>query len=208
MTTVTRSPSAPPSGSAHSDEPEGGAPPRPVLTPRNAATLVMVVILAWVVVVGYVVHSAIPGPVVSLPGPDRRVVRTFLPQGWAFFTRDAREDRTRVLVRSDGAWHPEGGPNGEPRYAFGLRRYARVQMGELNELVRLTDDDAWTECVGGWSTCLEERQEVVPVANPVAAPSLCGDVGAVTYEPVPWAWAASVMPEDMPARAVRWQVSC
>lgn len=208
MTTLTGSAPAPPSGSTRPEESEGGAPPSATLTRRKAVTLVAAVVVAWVVVAVYVVHAAIPGPVLSLPGPDRRVVRTYVPQGWAFFTRDAREDRTRVFTLSDGTWHLEGGPNGEPRYAFGLRRYARVQMGELNELVRLTDDDAWTECSGGWSDCLDESREVVRVTNPVAAPSLCGEVGAVTYEPVPWAWAASVGPEDMPARTVRWQVSC
>ena len=176
---------------------------------RKHALTVLAVGLLWCTLAMYVAHAMIPGPVVTLPGPDQRTVRTLFPEGWAFFTRDAREDRTALMREEEGRWtEVEIGPNGEPEYAFGLRRLPRVQLGELNEISRLVPDDAWEECAGGWATCSAADVDAVAVANPTVRPQLCGGLAVISYEPVPWAWAPDVDREEMPARVARVEVTC
>lgn len=183
--------------------------PAPARHTRRQANTVIVVAMFWFVVATYVLHSVVPGPVVVLPGPGQDAVKSVVPQGWAFFTKDPRDDRFSVLRESSDGWETVPvGPNGDPRYVFGLHRYPRVQSVELHLLAETVPAEAWVSCAGSWARCADALDASAPVRNAVAAPSLCGRLTIVRSEPTPWAWAHSVDPEQMPSTAARLDVSC
>lgn len=169
---------------------------------------VIFIIGAWVVVAAYASHALLPAPVIDLPGPGPREVGTLLPQGWAFFTKDVREDRLTVLHESGGSWKPvRWGPTSRPEYAFGAQRAARTRLGEITAVATRIPDGAWRECDRSWSACVEGARPV-SLTNDVARPSWCGRVALVSHEPVPWAWAAEVDEQAMPARGTTLDIAC
>jgi antimicrobial peptide system SdpA family protein len=170
--------------------------------------VVLLVCAAWLLLSGYVMHAAVARPVVDLPFQNRDVVRSFFPEGWAFFTRDPREPATRAYVRKDG-WRPAAaGANGEPRHLFGLRRTPRARIGELNDIMQHLPQGAWRDCAGGWQSCLESTPPSVTLVSHAAEPNLCGRVGLIRHRPVPWAWSTAVTPDRMPSQVIALDITC
>lgn len=122
------------------------------------------------------------------------------PEGWGFFTRDPREEDIFPYIRNEdtGAWVLSS------RWTFGFGRHGTVVSREAAMHAMKVEADA-TACRSDHSTCLngvlaKGTEEAIPPRN------LCGDIGLVWQEPVPWAWAESDV--VMPLRVVRFEVSC
>lgn len=135
------------------------------------------------------------------------------PQGWAFFTRDPREEMWLLYTSAtgEGDWiSAKAGPNARARFVFGLNREPRAQGVEVGLLLSEVSEEQYTDCEEQHDQeCLEKAiggSRTVGNDSPVA--TLCGHVGVVMREPVPWAWAGSQHPEETAARAVVLEVEC
>ncbi|MBF4629347.1 SdpA family antimicrobial peptide system protein [Curtobacterium flaccumfaciens] len=130
--------------------------------------------------------------------PVLQTVRTFVPQGWGFFTRDAREDTYTAYRKSPQGWtavSPISG--GSPRFAFGLNRGARLVDGDIARIAVAKPDsgsvkDAWTSCAPGTSidSCVIENKVEVngqQVLNPLISET-CGDILVAKVKPIPWSY--------------------
>lgn len=173
--------------------------------------LVVALGLFWLGVALSSLHAALPtNPVTSLFAEDRLAVRSVLPQGWAFFTRSPREERTLPFLRDEGGvWHEiHTATHAEPRHAFGLNRRSRAQGVEVGLLLGEVSAAQWHDCGGPVAGCLDEAEVVARLRNPSPAPSVCGDVALVRREPLPWAWSQDDTVENMPALVARLEVSC
>src|SRR5690606_6732348 len=72
---------------------------------RRLGLLALGLLLGWSTVTVYALHGALPYNPVKLPFQDRFNIRLFLPEGWAFFTRDPREDRMLPYLRgAEAGW--------------------------------------------------------------------------------------------------------
>lgn len=171
--------------------------------------LAVAVAAVWTVIGGSVVHAYLPPNAILLPyeGRLRQLLIAVAPQGWAFFTRNPREDRLLVFARTAVGWRSvHAGPHSEPRHVFGFDRSSRAQGVELGLLRVTIPTDRWSDCDESITTCVADLTPYV-VTNPSPHPTLCGDIALAYQEPVPWAWADQ--PDlEMPSRAVRLSVNC
>ncbi|TKK87197.1 SdpA family antimicrobial peptide system protein [Herbidospora galbida] len=168
--------------------------------------------LGWIVVIGYVVLGQLPSPALELPG--QRVVarhsQAIAPQGWAFFTKSARDPVEAAWQRdSGGTWRPASSGPHAGHNLFGLDRASRAQAADLGVLVAAVHAARWAVCDDGLvDACLARAGAAYPVTNPAPAPLLCGEIGITRREPVPWAWADAADRTRMPVTAVRLEVAC
>jgi antimicrobial peptide system SdpA family protein len=134
----------------------------------------------------------------------------FLPEGWAFFTRNPREDRYIVYrLATGGSWIDTNlGPHNRPRNAFGLNRKSRAQGVEIGLLLVSIHDDEWLACRKSPAICLATTPVSKDFKDISPIPTLCGEIGVVMQPPVPWAWSSLPRPVTMPSKVVRVRVHC
>lgn len=175
-------------------------------------------LLLWLPVVGWLVST---NSVLSLPhsvwrsATDPLVVedmRRVLPQGWAFFTRDPQEPQTHVYVHGGDDWEaiPHPAPNAV-RSLFGINRSARFYDHEVGMVMAAVPLDEWVDCGSGDHVqCLRSLTPVpdLVVDNSFDPPQLCGTLGLVQQEPIPWAWREDAESVQMPLAAAVVEVSC
>jgi len=155
----------------------------------------------------HVLHAALPAAPFQLPGSPGRVVKGFVPEGWAFFTKSPRSTSIVAYQREAGGWRDvTSGPDDRPGYAMGLDRMGRAQGTELAMLTTRLSQDRWRACERSPLMCLDEQPAALTIPNKSNHRTVCGDVGLVIQEVLPWAWRDS--PATMPSKVVRARVTC
>ena len=177
---------------------------------RAVGAFVLALALAWFTLLAYVVHAAVPPNPIRLPLEKRMYTRYWAPQGWAFFTRDPREEDILLFVRGrDGAWiSAHKGPHASPSNYFGLSRASRARGIEVGQILRRVPKAGWQPCKERAEVCLERTPNAGTVRNISPNPTLCGEVGLALQKPVPWAWSSSAYKIVMPSRVSRLGVLC
>ena len=169
---------------------------------------VAAVVACALVVVAYVLYAALPATPFAPPGPDPKTVRSLVPQGWAFFTKSPRSTSAVVYrYEPDGSWRGiTAGPLAHPREVMGLDRMARSQGTEVAMLLSRVPQQAWRDCDRAPTGCLSEVTAIGTVPNRSNHHSVCGEVGVVMQEVLPWAWREA--PTVMPSKVLRVRVTC
>lgn len=147
--------------------------------------------------------------ILPLSGTLQPVFRTFLTQGWAFFTRSPREQDLFIFGQDDASnWRSiSHGPPSRIRNVFGLRRLPRAESVEIGLLSHSIPGSAWAECLDSVTLCLESLDSM-SIENKSHRPIICGEVGLVLAEPIPWAWRHLSERFEMPAAAVKLDIIC
>ncbi|WP_406074384.1 SdpA family antimicrobial peptide system protein [Micromonospora sp. NBC_01638] len=160
------------------------------------------------VVVAYVLYAALPATPFTLPGPDPITVRILAPQGWAFFTKSPRDPTPIVYqLEADGGWRDiASGPRARPRNLMGLDRMSRAQGTELALMLGPLPKEAWQACDRTPTNCLSEATTRITLPNRSNHHSVCGEVGVVVQEVLPWAWRDA--PTVMASKVLRVRVQC
>jgi antimicrobial peptide system SdpA family protein len=127
-----------------------------------------------------------------------QTMRQLFPQGWSFFTRDAREETYSAYTQVDGVWtlvSPISGSS--PRFGFGVNRGARLVDGDIARIAVATPssgslDDAWTACDPGETVgdCVRRndvQSDATQTLNPLIQDT-CGEVLIAKVEPIPWSY--------------------
>jgi antimicrobial peptide system SdpA family protein len=171
---------------------------------RQVAAAAMV--SAFLVVL--VVHAALPAsPFELLPPGAKKAVIAMAPEGWSFFTKSPRDPSPVLYWRApNGGWHSGAlRPLARPGRLFGLDRAGRAQNTEIALLMDAVPPGAWRTCEQGPAVCLADAPSAAVVANG-SHRTVCGDVGIVVQEVLPWAWRDA--PTVMPSKVVRVWVAC
>ena len=174
---------------------------------------VATITVAWVIVCLYVAQSFLPHNVISLPGQgDTKKVATVLaPQGWAFFTKSAKDPQYAPYRMTDGHWRSAAlTPHSRPSNLFGLDRASRSQGIEVALLLH-QQNVRWTSCqeITSVTGCLHHAaSRAMAMTNPSPAPTLCGRSAVVEMRPVPWAWRHLSSERHTPERVAVWDVKC
>lgn len=188
-------------------------PPPPVRVPR-LIVLACVAILALIGV--YDIRAHTPANILDLPAVDsaRPALNATLPQGWAFFTRSPREENLRAYpLTAQGRGEHVQTAYSEPGNAFGLDRAVRSQGTELGLIQAAVPVDAWVECEGARTECLEQAasargSELPSVDNPVFRTTVCGPVILSMERAGVWAYKDLVEDSVRVARYAVVEVSC
>lgn len=182
--------------------------PKGKMTPDLRAALAAVAVgTVLAVLILYTAHASLPPSAVELPFAGKPIFRSVLPQGWGFFTRSPREAfPVAYRVGPSGQWE-EAALGARSNYLGGFGRRSRVQNIEMGLLLNASGAE-WQPCDGEVSACLHAIGAMAIVANPSPSPILCGDIGFVMREPIPWAWYRSAETVQMPTKTLRLNVTC
>ncbi len=164
----------------------------------------------WVSAITYVLHATFPFNAVKLPDENTISAKLWSPQGWKFFTRSPREDWLLPYRRTTRGWESASlGPNGRLDAYLGWSRAPRAQGIEMGLLLHNISNNMWDKCTGDAVECLRRSPIKTTLRNKTPEPTLCGMVGFVVQEQVPWAWAYSpARPAHMPSRVAKFEVKC
>lgn len=161
-------------------------------------TAVMLAVLA--------VYASLPVSAIQLPRGVTSTARLLMPQGWNFFTVSMRTVYPQAYKRSSGTWVPQGGSLAVPSDLFGLDRSTRALGSEIAVLLEYLPARDWRSCGGAPTSCLTGAPVAVHLVNPSPLDKLCGDVGFVRQQVLPWAWRGTGT--VMPSLVLRAELSC
>jgi antimicrobial peptide system SdpA family protein len=182
---------------------------------RRLGALALGVLAAAGLLASYAVHASMPTNPIRLPF-ERALAPIFValaPESWKFFTRDPQEARYWVYVRRAQRWESANlGPNGRASNWFGASRVGRAQGLELGIILEESGDPEtfWTTCDAAERSACLDRAETVPytLTSSSPAPTLCGEIGLVHQQFLPWAWAKHPERNRMPMRVLKVRVTC
>ncbi|GIH11519.1 hypothetical protein Rhe02_95860 [Rhizocola hellebori] len=160
------------------------------------------------VFMAYVLHAALPATPFGLPFEQKRIVQTVLPEGWAFFTISPRSPDVVVYgTGPDNAWHRlTVNAHSGSGALLGLNRRNRSQGTEVALVANQVPPEVWSACDRDPLDCLSTLTPQRTVANFATQQTLCGEVGMIMQEVLPWAWRD--LPTTMPSKVVRVVVTC
>ncbi|SDL85641.1 SdpA family antimicrobial peptide system protein [Sediminibacillus halophilus] len=162
------------------------------------------IILIWITIFFYSIHRMLPNSPLKLPFSEQIKIEQWLPQTWAFYSRDPRSDL--FLAYDENGELAANWPNSSIKNAFGINRHGRSQGIEIGLLRSNISDEDFVECDPGNKNCSDNLISH-SVKNPLEYPTICGQIDIVLQEPVPWAWSRK-QTIDMPSKIVRLDVSC
>jgi antimicrobial peptide system SdpA family protein len=185
--------------------------PRPgaihAITDRQLGRAVLGLAAVAVTVAGLAVYPALPPNAIQIPQGVTQAARLLVPEGWAFFTASPRTVYPQAYELSRrGTWRDQGGSLAVPSDLFGLDRSLRAEGTEIALLVQSVPARAWRDCGSVPARCLSAAPVAVRLVNTSTLDNLCGDVGFVRQQVLPWAWRDSGT--VMPSLVLRAEVSC
>lgn len=132
-----------------------------------------------------------------------------MPQGWAFFTRNPREENYFIYQKVEGKYQQVIQSNCSRSNLFGTARKSRVQSVELGDILAKVDGHEWLSCPEGigQSRAVDTLTEVL-VLNRVETPTICGLYYIEKKEPVPWAWGKYYKEIAMPSSVIKIHTIC
>jgi antimicrobial peptide system SdpA family protein len=152
--------------------------------------------------------ASVPEAAVRLPIKATISTLSFLPQGWAFFTRNPREPVLEAWIVEDGRWRMLPLNVSGAEEIFGFRRTLRLRALELGTLAATLQPKDWQRCSGSIGDCVDagSLSTATRVVNRSTARQLCGHLVLAVREPQPWAWRWRTIP--MPTRVTRIHAEC
>jgi antimicrobial peptide system SdpA family protein len=142
----------------------------------------------WLVFITFVMIVALPYNPLSIRPSEERLVRSFVPEGWGFFTRNPREKDLQLYFKRDGYWvKNKSWPISSISNLGGMDRYPRAQSVELAMILKMVPDSSWRYCQQSFIQCLNGIKPLI-IKNPSPNPTLKGSICITSQSPVPWAW--------------------
>jgi antimicrobial peptide system SdpA family protein len=158
----------------------------------------------------YVVHGSLPTNPLSLPLERSSTLRAFVPEGWGFFTASPRDTTPLPLRRGpSGVWTSvAAGALAVPADAFGADRVRRAQGTEIALVLHDVPKGSWSTCREAPAACLERLPVFGTRSDVSPGKTICGDIGFVRQEVLPWAWRSAAGQTVMPSQVLRLRVAC
>ncbi len=133
------------------------------------------------------------------------------PQGWAFFTRDAREEQIYIYKISNDKLIKINQRHSNLENFLGLSREVSKLAIELENITgKFIKNDIATKTTWNYDENIygEIPHKYFVVDNPIKKPIICGKYLVVYQENVPWAWSTSRKKIKMPAKVIKLNVKC
>lgn len=133
---------------------------------------------------------------------------TFIPQGWAFFTRDPREAQILIYKIEKGKIEPIEQKHSSIYNLIGINRKASKILSELQMLIYKIDKKNFVNLKWNYQTCTYDYKTINPIIlkNEFLKPILKGEYLIVFQKPVPWAWSKSIDNIKMDAKGIKIKV--
>jgi len=182
-----------------------------LLAPRDTTTRQRVGVVAALMAVTavLVLNAELPSHPTGVSELHRNQARMIIPEGWSFFTLNPRQPFPKPMRLRKNKWESAAaGPNADLADAFGANRIRRAQGTEIALILMAVPPNGWTVCDRDPTNCLSAAQTTYPALDAASRPSLCGPIGLVMQQPLPWAWRKAERQTIMPSKVVRLDVRC
>jgi len=177
------------------------------LTDRQLGRVTVALGVVAAVLAALAVYASLPASAIQLPRGVTSTAGLLMPQGWNFFTAPMRAVYPQAYERSSGGtWVYQGGSLAVPSDLFGLDRSRRALGAEIALLIEYLPARDWRSCGGAPTSCLADAPIAVRLVNTSTLDNLCGDVGFVQQQVLPWAWRGTGT--VMPSLVLRAEVAC
>ena len=163
----------------------------------------------WVVVIYGILVASLPFNPLSVPRILTINLQTICPQGWAFFTRNPREEQTYLyrIIEDQPVLQPVH--NSRASNLFGAERRARLESMEIAMLAESVKADKWFNCEDGIGQLDSLNQlSTVKIRNNFSHPKICGAILLEKKEQVPWAWSKEISAGEVPSKIAKLLVLC
>jgi antimicrobial peptide system SdpA family protein len=129
-----------------------------------------------------------------------------MPQGWAFFTRNPREQALLFYKKENQQWVLVNSSGGSYNKLFGLSRLSRRQNIEFGGLAaQLNFVKNWVNCDNNLpDACMPDSINVL--YTKFKKPLVFGEYIVRLVEPVPWAWRTVMTEEQRKSRVLKIMV--
>jgi len=158
--------------------------------------------LVYALLIVKVFFTSLPYNPIKSTGPQTRLIRSFLPEGWAFFTRNSREDQTIVYTVNASNFDIarfKWLQNSHYSNYFGLDKKSRYMGVELAYLLSKLKSNDWSSCQKLTKEKIKTL-EVIEVKNELEIKNFKGLLLVQKKEPIPWAWRESSVEVEMPSK--------
>lgn len=163
----------------------------------------------WIPILLFILSSAAGENPIQPTVQIHMVQLAFIPEGWSFFTRNARESWLIVYRREGAKLKALSFSNASRQNAFGLSRAARAFHSEVAGLLTPVLRSSWSEWQGDPAEYDPGgRRPSLELKNWSRTRYVCGDVIVVSAPPVPWAWSRSRTRLRMPSKVLKLKVDC
>ncbi len=159
--------------------------------------VIYTITVVWLVFLVFLIFSSFRSPI-SPPLTQQMAVTKILPEGWGFFTRDAREPMTKFYTVSGSYFKEKNLSCSGRKYYYGLSRNCRYEYAEVDYLSSLKPDSTYTQGIGKLSKF--NIAGIVPdtVVNRFSNHKIKGEILIVKQDRLPWAWSESYQITEMP----------
>ncbi len=168
---------------------------------------------SWTVLIILVFLSSIQESPIGISRVTKNFQIAFIPQGWAFFTKNCREPLMTIFsIDHLNGPHELSTIANRSNPLTSFDRVDRVQMVEVSALLRHIGDDQWSTCPEAIQNCISldsaKKIKSITLENTVANPSLCGEILITMSDTVPWAWAKLIDRKQMPGKSIHLFITC
>ncbi|MCZ8497363.1 SdpA family antimicrobial peptide system protein [Priestia megaterium] len=164
-------------------------------------------VMFWFIVIFYSIVASLPTSAIDLDLENKTLLKTIVPQGWGFYSKDPRGEMSNVY-NLDTKKQAVQWPNNRISNVFGLNRYGRGQGTEMGLLTTQVPTDKWTICDKESLDCLLDIKKSIPIVNSTPKPTICGNIGVTQEKPKPWAWSKYKNEVNLTSKVVRMNVEC
>lgn len=157
-----------------------------------------------------VFFNTIENNAVRLKMNIQKTVFTFVPQGWAFFTRDPREAQIVLYkINNKNKLIQIGQRHSSSTNLFGLNRRADKIMFEFALIKEKLKDSQFQNTRWNYQYKLFSKTPTITytVKNRLKNPNLKGKYIIIFQKPVPWAWSKRIDKIKMPAKIIRLNIN-
>lgn len=179
-----------------------------VTTSFRTRAIKAAIFAAWAVIYASALVQTVPDSPFAFGPRARGNVAILLPQGWSFFTRNAREERILVYESANKEWRLLSVTNAQTGHWLGIKRTSSLISVELTAIIAQVPDTAWREIHGAVEPGTSVGAPATTVMNPGIAHTLCGRFLLRKQPPLPWAWAGSAQIMELPSRIAEVDVKC
>jgi antimicrobial peptide system SdpA family protein len=159
----------------------------------------------WLVFIVYITIAFLPFNPLSTGKTMKSKLLNFVPQGWAFFTKNPRLPQTFIYQKKGSTLECLTDGNGGMNVFFGADRTLRYKNGlEVSYLLKKVDNSCWTECKIDLLKFVNSNDLItVNIDNDLDCKSLIGEFYVQKIEPIPWAWSRSESSIIMPSTVIK-----
>lgn len=172
----------------------------------------LTIILSFAVLILFfiVLISSIPFNPIQYKVNYIEQVFTYAPQGWAFFTRDAREEQVYIYRIENNKLKKINQKHANIDNFIGLSREVSKLAIEVEIISTLADKKKFPLTTWNYNENLYGKipSRSIEIKNLIKSPILCGDYLIVYQSIVPWAWSKAKKKMKMPAKVLKVKIKC